>query len=518
MRIEDIVERFNTTPFLFVGSGITRRYLGLPDWDGLLEIFAKIVNDDEYSYRSYVNKAKNGECKAGLMPKIAELIEKDFNEKWFSDCEIRTGDAIGLQQVKDGISPFKVELALYIKNQSQQNDSYLEEMELLSRISEKNIAGVITTNYDTFLEEHFKGYTNYIGQNQLVFSAIQGIAEIYKIHGSIEKPDTIVINEHDYVKFEKYSAYLAAKLMTIFMEYPIIFMGYSISDTNIQNIIKSIVVCLDDEQLHKLEDRFIFIEYSKGMVGIEVSTYTIMVEGRPLHMKKIKLDDYKQLYYALQGKKSKLPMKILRRFKEEIYEYSVTSVPTSKLRVAEIEDERIEDEELVIDIVKRADIGLKGLSGINGNEWYRDIVLGDIGFSDDDLLKYALPKLLQENSGKLPVNKYLKNSNENHQSAQELAKKQKFDKIISDSIKKRRGCLGTYTSVQQIWQQEKQSMERATRLISHLTEEQMNVEELREVLLEIFAENINVLEDASAQSRTNIRRLIRIYDYLKWGK
>ena len=131
-----------------------------------------------------------------------------------------------MQQVKGGVSPFKVELALYIKNQSKQDNSYLEEMELLSRISEKNIAGVITTNYDTFLEEHFEGYTNYIGQNQLAFSVIQGIAEIYKIHGSIEKPDTIVINEQDYVKFEKHSAYLAAKLMTIFMEFPIIFIGY----------------------------------------------------------------------------------------------------------------------------------------------------------------------------------------------------------------------------------------------------------------------------------------------------
>lgn len=517
MTIENIVNNFNSPPFLFIGSGITRRYLNLPDWEGLLKYFANTINKDGFLYSSYTNRVKTIECKAGNLPKVAELLQADFDSKWFSDPSIRTLDSMGLELVRNGLSPFKAEIAEYIKRSSIINTSYNEEINFLSSISENSISGVITTNYDTFLEDHFRGFTRYIGQNQLIFSAIQGIAEIYKIHGSVDAPESIIINEEDYIEFNNRSSYLAAKLMTIFMEYPIIFMGYSISDTNIQRIIKSIVDCLDISQLKVLEDRFIFIEYVKDMVDYEISSHSIVIDGHPLTMRKIRLDDYMILYKALQGKKSKLPVKLLRRFKQELYNYTLTNVPTSNLRVVALDDTRIADEELVMAIGKVSDLGLKGLSGIDSNEWYRNIILNDLDFSEDDLLEYALPKLLRQNSGRLPVNKYLSKATKEYPECKKLIENQNFEDIISNSIRNNRKCLGSYCSVKQIWNQEKYSLEKATRLISHLTEEQMDIEELHSVLLEIFEENVNVLQDSGA-AKTHIRRLIRIYDYLKYGK
>ncbi|NLV36372.1 MAG: hypothetical protein GXY17_06835 [Clostridiaceae bacterium] len=55
------------------------------DWKGLSEHFARVIEDGGFAYSAYENRAKGLECKAGVMPKIAELIQRDFDAKWFSD-------------------------------------------------------------------------------------------------------------------------------------------------------------------------------------------------------------------------------------------------------------------------------------------------------------------------------------------------------------------------------------------------------------------------------------------------
>lgn len=524
MTLEDIVKNFNTTPFLFVGSGLSRRYLDLPNWNGLLRHFANRIHNDEFIYERYLNKRKSSNRSDGeTLPLVASDIQEDFDEYWFLDASFRSTNTEVLDQVHKGISPFKAEVAEYIRTSGKLQEKYIEEISLLSEISEKSISGIITTNYDTFLEDHLVGYKKYIGQNELIFSAIQGVAEIYKIHGSVEKPESLVINADDYATFDQRSKYLAAKLMTIFMEYPIVFMGYSLSDANIKKIIQNIAECLTDKQLNNLKDRFIFIDYVEKLDGYEISDTMISLQNNSvLQMKRIQLSDYSLLYHALRGKKASVPVRILRRFKEDLYEFTITNEPTSELRVAYIDDDRISDDDLVLAIGKKSAFSIKGLKGISVDEWYRNLMLSDLPYTSDELLDNAFPKLYRSVDSRIPYFKFLKHSTKVRPDLEKLKMSQTFDRLIPNSYVEHRNILYAYNSPSQIWNSEKDNIEKATRLLAHLNEEKMDLVELESILFEIFDTHPNIFieeyPDIVKNAKSNIRRLIRIYDYLKWGK
>ena len=115
MTLQEVVARFNTTPFLFAGSGITRRYYGLPDWIGLLTHFAEKVKKDQFAYRYYENKASEADNTTEKLPLVASYIEKDFNDAWFNNEEgIRSDSERVNNAVATGVSPFKAEISEYI--------------------------------------------------------------------------------------------------------------------------------------------------------------------------------------------------------------------------------------------------------------------------------------------------------------------------------------------------------------------------------------------------------------------
>ena len=250
-KLSEILQSHIGGAFLFIGSGFSRRYLNLEDWEGLLTKFCNTGKSFKY-YKSSAD---------GNLAKAAELLANDFHEVWWKDDSYIANREKYESFSKDTTSALRIEISHYLKNLNNKiNEEYQNEINALENL---NIDGIITTNWDMFLEKIFPDYEVYIGQQELLFSNPQEVGEIYKIHGSASNPNSLVLTESDYQKFEARNAYLASKLITIFMEHPIIFIGYSLNDENIRAILASIVRCIDDHNLDKLRKNLIFVNRLK---------------------------------------------------------------------------------------------------------------------------------------------------------------------------------------------------------------------------------------------------------------
>lgn len=523
--LNDIVDKFPTTPFLFVGSGISRRYYGLPNWEDLLGVFAKRIKNDTFALASYKNKVKgsnpekDSSDRTGSLSAVAALIEHDFDQKWYDDPSFRQiGKSLSPDSLGD-TGPFKMALAQYIEDNSELIPEYELEIQALKTASQKSISGIITTNYDTFLESTLGDYKAYVGQDEIIFRNIQGIAEIFKIHGCISNPESIVITSTDYKKFEAKDSYLAAKLMTIFLEYPIIFLGYSISDRNIQTILSKIMSCLDQSQINQLRERFIFVQRGDAL---SIGPHSMYVGDKLLSMTQITLRDFQPLYEAIATKRKRYGVGYLRRIKEELYDFILTDHPSNRMMVAPIDDSRLNEEGLALCIGIPSDFakyGRWGLSGMTNNDWYKNIIIADDKFSAflaDDFLKMAFPALYKQNA-QLPLHKLLCEAQEEHIDARGAAVKS-FDDLISNTIRKTRDskikCQRDIKSISET----AFPLEKKAGWIAHLQEHEMDVKMLEDFLLSVFKEQPDILSNSEIDScKTAIRRLIRIYDFLKYA-
>lgn len=528
--IEKVVSAFQTTPVLFVGSGLTRRYLGLPNWEDLLKIFVnRLSPNNPYKYASYKNRAKeqleNGAnthvSKETLLPLTATLIERDFNYRWFSDADFRqVNDPEMLSQIQNSLlSPFKAEISHYIGSLSSPLPEYAEEINDLKVLPENHLSGIITTNYDTFMEHIAPGYYTYIGQNELIFSPIQELGEIYKIHGSVKNPNSIVINQSDYEQFKKHGAYLAAKLLTIFMEYPIIFIGYSLGDENIRSILANITECLNANQLKELQHRFIFISYNHEDTPPEISIIQQNIGNKTIPMTSIRLYNYSDLYKALLRKKRAVPVRLLRLFKNEFYQYALTTTPKPTVMVAPIDDKRIDDQDLMIAIGTKSSLAPRGLVGIKLDRLYQDILFDDLPCSADDVLQYAYPALKRQNT-KLPVFKYLSKSLHPHP---EVTETQDYNssfegRFLTKTLSKNKQAYRNdipEKSVSAIVAR-KLPTYKTFGYICSLEPNEIDIDELQTFLLDFFKANI-ITQNVKPNTASEFRRLVRIYDWLKYG-
>lgn len=306
-KMQEKLRDIGIAPIFFIGSGISRRYIQSPDWIGLLE---DIVKERDINFTKLVQKYTDSE-KVVDNERLAQELEDVYFEH-LNDSEIEEG----------GSKPyyFRKRIADITEGFLNQNLSSIESNSEVIELRKTRPAAVITTNYDRLLETVYgDDYSVLIGQNSLLENVVDGVGEIYKIHGCVSNPNSIVITKADYDNFFHKNQYLNAKLLTLFLEYPIVFMGYSISDRNIISILSTIFEMLSPSKIEELKSRMWFIEpgrkEAKGSVRINLNS------GHYMDIASFTLSDYGKLYSAISDISIKrLPMKFLKYLKSNVYE------------------------------------------------------------------------------------------------------------------------------------------------------------------------------------------------------
>jgi hypothetical protein len=383
--------------YLFVGAGISRRYVGLPDWSGLLREFADYTRS-QFEY--YIARSNDDLAVA------AGYIADDFFDIWWKKKRFEDSRLEYKELVKDKRTPLKIEISKSISNKTngfQVNPELKKEFQAFKNVE---VDAVITTNYDNLLSQVFPEFRVFIGQDQLLFANPQGMAEIYQIHGAVSDPSSLILTSEDYLDFNNRNAYLAAKLVTVFMEHPVIFLGYSLSDPNITQILYSILQGVRPENVERLRSRLIFVEWNPGHPASIVDT-TITIDGISLPITKITADSFTWVYEALSKRKRALPARVLRQLKEQVYNLVQTNDPRGQLvQVADLDEATSADD---LDVVFGVGARIQSIGIVGLTRWNLvDDVLGspDLGLSPREVLERAIPRMALTTY--VPIFKYLR--------------------------------------------------------------------------------------------------------------
>lgn len=495
-------------PFLFLGSGFSRHYIDTPDWEGVLSLFApKHINQ----YYSLLD--------TDSLPKIASGIAKDVTKLFWDLPDDNDFKSHHIEEIKDQSTVLKIKISEFLREKAGKEfpEKYKEEIQLLNKLC---IDGIITTNWDDTAERMFPTFKSYIGQQELIFSSTFNIGEIYKIHGCVTQPNSLILTE-DYNDFNEKNAYLAAKLITIFIEHPIIFMGYSISDKNIIDLLKSIVGCMDKKNIEKLRDNLIFVEWNADEnTTLRIEPHSITLKNDVvLPVTRIETHNYIDVYECLSYYERTIPTNLLREYKKQFYEIVVSEKPEKQLYVL---PESSIDGNKQIQVVYGFGAVSKfksatGYAGLTAQDLFRDI-LDDQEFNSVHVLTKSIPYIRKTAPNAfLPCYKYLSDigikSIEDFQRNQlginmELRSLKDFQNYPSFSIEDKHLTLEEAISKYQgenVW--------KAIALIPYL---QINEEDLN-TLKDFIKEYFNEFLIKKNSHSTQMRKLVCFYDWFKYG-
>jgi hypothetical protein len=330
--IASVLASASCQPILFIGSGFTKRYAGGPNWEELLRKLAAAcpLIDKDFAYYMQAHEGdlkKIGSLFSDLFREWAWTKGKGkfpaeyFTEKYTSDIFIKHTIAILLKDLgpKGGKGSYG----------SPELDAEIAALKAISAHA------IVTTNYDEVIEPLFPEFERLIGQ-QILRKPYLAIGEIFKIHGCISDPLSIVINEVDYQRFHEDHKYLSAKLLTYFVEHPLLFVGYRAEDPNIKAILYDV-----DRMVRanfQLVPNIYVLEWDPSITDASYPARDKVLSVAPdtnIRIKSITASSFEWVFRAFgqAGNLEKINMKLLRALMARSVELVRCNIPKKHIEI-----------------------------------------------------------------------------------------------------------------------------------------------------------------------------------------
>lgn len=305
MKIQEFINQYINHPILFMGTGISLRYYeDSYTWEQLLSKLSYELHGDEEVYLNLKYEYNND------FPKIASILDKEFDEflKQDRDGKFKFINDIFFDKIRNNekCSRMKLYLSSLLKNMKIK-DSKKDEIQALIK-AKKNICSIITTNYDTFIEDNL-GFIPLVGNN-IILSNPYG--SVYKIHGSIISPESLIITSEDYENFSIGNELIRAQLVSLFIHNPIIFLGYGMNDDDIKSILEIIFkyVTPNSEEAELIQRNFLLVDYKEDSKNTVIEDYTITLQqNKSIRINKLLTDDFTTIYTSIAN--LKLPITVM---------------------------------------------------------------------------------------------------------------------------------------------------------------------------------------------------------------
>ncbi|WP_174255845.1 SIR2 family protein [Clostridium butyricum] len=523
------LEKNNQFPIIFIGAGISKRYLkNYPSWLELLEeIWLKVHIDGDFyghllqmkeclsSSSSFCNDDKEKKLDQLININIASEIEKDLNSA-FNNGKIKISNLTTKDVFTNNLSPFKKYIAdRFSKYELKEGleDEYTQFKNML-----KKSQVIMTTNYDSFIENSYnENNSNTIsifnGESGL-FRPFTGYSELYKLHGSYDDINSIVITKEDYDRFDKSSVLISSKIITLLLNSPIIFLGYSLNDVNIRKIIKNFVSSLSQNEKNILEKNLIFVNWKSGENNIIERIENSSELG--CRYRVIETDNYKKIYESIskieQGLTPIEVNKYIRSIKKIIVNEgskgNLDKVLVDRGDLDSILNEDIKDKKLVVAIGDKQYIFVIPTLATYCRDYILEKYNGDI----ENILRFILT-----HQGQLPLKKYLTEDNINNSSLTDKEKeklnnrlKKYNDKTIAKLItecKSKNHTINCFNSFNDILELECKPYYQYRTIICNFNN--LDISEIKQFLLYKINEYIVNNEDLDD---SDLRKLIVLYD------